>query len=228
MNTITTIKGCRDLKNCTNRTPLARLQFFRALSVVYANGDWRTAREKMSEPEVSALSPGFNARHAGTKYETRKPVMYGFCGPQFRKEVWADECDDVLMNHRGWFTDEDCSRTLRAFVYYLPHGRFGCGYADDSTGQRVYLLGVYTTVRAAASDADHEAQHYAEEEQQYNIRWNKAHALRQDETDAQDRLRCYLNNRNDTRTAGRELARMELSNLRDIRKELADYADIEI
>lgn len=227
-----TIKGYRNnsyshLLRC-NATPRLRLHFFRAVGATLAGQYWKNARANMSAPEVSPLSPGYNVRYPNTKYERRLPVMISFAGPQFRNEEWADECEGVRMDHRGWFSDEDCSKTLRAFVYDLPHGRFGCGYADSDSGERVYYLRVFDNVRDAASFADSEAQHYAEEEQEYNTRWNKAHALRADEREAVERLRAWLPSRNDKRTAARELAQCEIASIRSIRAELLnDYADIE-
>jgi hypothetical protein len=227
-----TIKGYRNnsyshLLRC-NATPRLRLHFFRAVGATLAGQYWKNARDNMSTPEVSPLSPGYNVRYPDTKYERRLPVMIAWNESNFRNEEWADECDAARIDHRGWFSDEDCTKTLRAFVYDLPHGRFGCGYADSDSGERVYYLRVFDNVRDAAGFADSEAQHYAEEEQAYNVRWNKVQSLRADEREAVQRLRAYLSARNDDRTAARELAEMEIANVRSIRDELTnDYADIE-
>lgn len=226
-----TIKGYRNNSYShllrANALPSLRLHFFKQVAVI-TGGDWRKAREAQHAPEVSPLSPGYNVRYPDTKHERRLPVMIAWNESNFRNEEWADECDGACINHRGWFSDEDCSKTLRAFVYDLPHGRFGCGYADSDSGERVYYLRVFDNVRDAASFADSEAQHYAEEEQEYNTRWNKAHALRADEREAVERLRAWLPSRNDKRTAARELAQCEIASIRSIRAELLnDYADIE-
>jgi hypothetical protein len=206
------------------RTPAARLAMFRQM---HSGGDWRKPRAAMHAPDVSPLSPGFNSKDYGVRSD-RYPVMTSYGGEQFRREQWADECGEVgRMEHSGWFSDADCSRTLRAFVFRLSHGRWGCGYADSDSGERVYLLEVHPDARSAAASADHEAQHYAEQEKEYSERCNEARKLRDERDEAQKRLRCYLASRNDQRTAGRELAAMELSNLRDIAKKLADYSDIE-
>jgi hypothetical protein len=229
MKAITTIKGYRNNVAPhmirTNATPWLRLHFFRTMAAVHG-GDWRKARAAMHAPEVSALSPGYNSKDYGVRTD-RYPVMVTYDGPQFRGEEWADECEGSGLDHRGWYSDADCSRTLRAFVFDLPHGRYGCGYADSDSGERVYLLEVHATVRDAAASADHEAQHYAEQEKEYNERWQAAQDARREVRECEERLRAYLSARNDTRTAARELAEMELSILRDLRKDAAQYADIE-
>jgi len=199
MKAITTIKGYRNdvapHMIRVNATPGLRLHFFRTMSAV-SGGDWRTAREKMHAPEVSALSPGFNSKDMGVR-EDRYPVMVAW-SEQFRNEEWADECEGVNMDHRGWYSDADCSRVLRAFVYDLPHGRYGCGYADSDTGERVYLLEVHHDVKSAAASADHEAQYYAEQEKEYNEKWHAARELREELAEHVRDLRAAFKCRNDS------------------------------
>lgn len=211
-------------------TPAARLAMFRALAASYPNNDWRTARAYMHALESAPLSPGFNTRNAGTKYETRTPIMYGFCGPQFRKEEYADKRDDVRTDHSGWYTDADCSATLRTFVFNLPGGRFGGGYADSDTGHRVYLLDVFDDAQDAYSNADSEAEYQAEESKEYSERWDAAHELRDDIDDLMKAARrLYV-----LRNAGvDDDVRAELSDtidaIRTKRDTLAnDYNDIEV
>jgi len=223
------IKGFTFNTGRTSRhaTPAARLALFRGLSASYAGGDWRKAREAMHAPESRPLWPGFNSRNSGTKYETRRPVMVTHSGEQFKGEQWADEAEGVRIDHRGWFSDADCSRTLRAFVFPLSRGRFGCGYADSDSGERVYYPCVFGEVRDAARFADSEAQYYAEAEQEYSQRYQAAQDARREVAESETRLRAYLSARNDSRTEARELARMELDNLRGFRKDAAQYNDID-
>jgi hypothetical protein len=207
------------------RTPAARLKLFRELSQ-----DWRTARDTMHAPEVSALSPGFNSKQYGIR-EERYPVMVAW-SEQFRGEQWADECEEAgrTVEHSGWYSDAYDSRTLRAFVFRLSRGRWGCGYADSDSGERVYLLEVHPDARSAARSADHEAQHYAEEEKEYNERWHAAHELRDDITrTGKEAKRLYkLRNDNECGDECRDELRGKLIALRDMRAKLAnDYADID-
>lgn len=224
---ITTIKGYHDhiLRNVTNRTPKQRLEFFRSIRPA----DWRAARETMHAPDSRPLWPGYNSRNSGTKYETRRPVMVTHSGAQFRNEQDAHEVDGVRMDHTGWYSDADCSRLLIAFVFSLPHGRFGCGYRDDDSGERVYYPCVFDNARDAASFADSEAQYYAEQEKEYSERWQAMQDLKRDiEASEKAIKRLYA-----LRNAGvdddvRDELREAVDTLRDERKKLADeFADID-
>lgn len=233
MQNIMAIKGyaAHTWRNVFNRTPAERLDFFRALSQSYASKDWRIARAAISTPKDAALSPGINSKNYGIRTDSY-PVMYGFADSAFRGEQWADECEEAgrTVDHQGWFSDADCSRALRAFVFRLSHGRYGCGYADTDSGQRVYLLEVHPNARSAAASADHEAQHYAEEEKEYSERWQAARELRDNNEDSRKEAKRLYKLRNDTECG--EECRSELREvLRVIRQrdeELRDnYSDIE-
>ena len=193
----------------TNRTPAQRLEFIRLLSSIYASKDWRTARATMYEPDTSELSPDYNSKDYGVR-EDRTPIMCAW-REQFRGETWADEFEGVNMNHRGWFSDEDCTRTLRAFVY------------------RAYLLEVHPTAQSAADSADHEAQYYAEKEQAFNERWNKANELREEIKEVTRRVREDVMLRYSPGCEyARDEARTALRMLRNNREKLAtDYKDCE-
>ena len=224
-----TIKGYRNhsyesLLRC-NATPWLRLHFFKAVGATLAGQYWKNARANMNAPEVSALSPGFNMKSNGERY----PIMHTFDGPQFRNEAWADEVDGVRMDHRGWFNDADCISTLRAFVYSLPHGRFGCGYADSDTGARVYLLEVHKDASSAAQSADYEARYHAEEEQRYSERWSEACILRDAIAELKEDTRRMFALRNmGTFEYCREEVRDNIDAIREKQKELkTDYSDIE-
>lgn len=225
------IKGFTFNTGRTSRhaTPAARLALFRGLSASYAGGDWRKAREAMHAPESRPLWPGFNSRNSGTKHETRRPVMVTHSGEQFKGEQWADEAEGVRIDHRGWFSDADCSRTLRAFVFPLSRGRFGCGYADSDSGERVYYPCVFDEVRDAASFADSEAQYYAEAEKEHNERWHAARELRDEIAEkAKEVKRLYVLRNSAVDDDVRDELAEAVDELRTMRKKLAnDYADID-
>lgn len=215
-----------------NALPSLRLHFFRSAATI-TGGDWRTARDKQHAPDVSALSPGYNSRPGyGFKPEQRTPVMVTFNGPQFRNECYVDEHKDTrcLYDHQGWYTDAYCSATLRAFVYDLPHGRFGCGYADSDTGERVYYLRVFDNVRDAASFADSEAQHYAEQEKEYNERWHAAREIVDEiEEEKPNMRRLYaLRNHPELGQDCRDELSLAIEVTRNLRDKLAtEYKDVE-
>lgn len=205
-----------------------RLTFLRNRAANRPGATWRDVREKNFSSDQRDLSPGFNSKDYGVRSE-RYPVMMSYGAPMFRAEQWADECDGVRIDHRGWFSDADCSRTLRAFVFRLSHGRWGCGYADSDSGERVYLLEVHPDAASAAASADHEAQHYAEEEKEYNERWQEARELRDDIANKGKSIkRLYaLRNAGVDSEVRAELLE-EIDELRKMRAALArDYADID-
>lgn len=193
--------------------------------------DWRAARAygfTNWADSHGALAQGVHTENAGTPFEEKSAIWYCHTGPQFRNETFIDMHDDVSgIDHRGWYADADCNAKLRALIFNLPHGRFGCGYENSDTGERVYFNSVHDDAQNAANFADCEAESAAEAAKEYDERWQEATRLDQEERDCVAALRCYLACRNDSRTAGRELARMEISNLRDWREKLAEYSDVE-
>ena len=209
------------------RTPAARLAFFKHESDMGGPKDWRAVRSRFYAPEVSPLSPGFNSKDYGVRKE-RTPVMLAYKAGQFRAEQWADECEEAgrTIEHSGWFSDADCSRTLRAFVFRLPHGRWGCGYADSDSGERVYLLEVHQDAKSAARSADHEAQHYAEEEKEYNERWHAAQDWQSDVFSKRKEVREGLALRNNPAFEYiREEVRADIEKLRDLYEKAEDHAE---
>lgn len=231
MRYLTDIKGFRDpMKNVTNRTPAQRLGLFRAVGATTSGQNWRSARENMHTPESRPLWPGFNTRNADTKYETRRPVMVTHSGEQFRREIDAHHADGIRMDHTGWYADADCSRLLIAFVFCLPHGRFGAGYRDDDSGERVYYPCVFSDVRSATSFADSEAQYYAEQEKAYNERWQAAHDLQDEIAEGEKGIKRLwaLRNHPDLGGDARDELTLDLAVLRNLRDKMKnDYSDIE-
>jgi hypothetical protein len=212
------------------RTPAARLALFRNLAESYTSKDWRTARAYMHAPDTSALSQGFNTENPGTPYERRRPVWTTFCGTQFRDEEFADKWDDVRIDHSGWFSDADCSRTVRGVVARLTHGRYLAGYYSSDNGERVYLAGVYDDVRTAADAADNEARRIAEDEREYSERWDAAHELDRDIKECAVEVARLFAIRNH-RTLGedaREALAHAVEKLREMRERRnAEFSDIE-
>lgn len=213
-----------------HRTPAERLALFRELAASSSGQNWRSYRENMHAPESRPLWPGFNTRNADTKHETRRPVMVTHSGEQFRREQWADEAEGVRIDHGGWYSDADCSRTLRAFVFPLSHGRWACGYADSDSGERVYYPCVFDEVRDAASFADSEAQYYAEAEKEHCERWQAARELADDIAEKKETCRRLFALRHVLGFEDcRDELRDELDAIREKQNELAtNYSDIEV
>jgi hypothetical protein len=181
--------------------------------------DWRVFRAQAMDVERhDDLSPGQQSDGAR--------IWYTHGDGPFRHERYADEVNGAHIDHTGWFISDEQDEKTRGIVGGLTHGRYIAGY-EDAGGARVYFDRVYDDEREAARGADREAEIVAESEREYNARWKKAQSLRDDAEEAEKRLRAYLAARNDKRTAARELAEMEIENLRSIRAELADYSDIE-
>ena len=157
--------------------------------------DWRAAR-----------ACGFDTWHAycgglsqGCNGDV--PVWYAHTGAEFRKEQFADECEDApraVRDCKGWYTGcEDARATYRGIVARLPHGRFIVGYYSSDNGERVYLPEIYTEEREAATAADDHARIYAERESDYQARWSAAERLRDQREEAERRLRELLALRHD-------------------------------
>lgn len=86
-------------------------------------------------------------------------------GQPFTRWRWADEV--VNLRHKGWFTDEHQTDTMRGIVGILPHNRFlagwslGEGMASEVDGR------IYDTPEDAAHAADSMAERAAEAEREY-------------------------------------------------------------
>jgi hypothetical protein len=193
--------------------------------------DWRAAREygfNNWAEAYSVLSQGFNDSDCGPA-GPKKAIWYCHTGEQFRDERNADEISGAGVNHHGWYSDADCSRTIYGIVGRLTHGRFIAGYANSDTSERVYLAEVYTDEKQAARAADHEAQRTAEDEKEYDESYQAASQLRDDMEQKLVRVRELIVMRN---LCGFEYVRDELRNelqaVRDMRAKLKnDYSDIQ-
>lgn len=85
---------------------------------------------------------------------------------------WCDEMEDSPVDHRGWFTDECQSDTIRGLVFRLPHGRgFLAGWSMGEGMASTVSRRVYSTERAAIRAADSMAESAAESERDYQDAW---------------------------------------------------------
>ncbi len=139
----------------------------------HAVADWRTARRYGFHDWADAHGALAQGRNTDPDDGVTYPIWYCHTGEQFRNETFIDQHENVAVSHRGWFNNEDCSSVLRAFIFNLPHGRFGCGYADSDTGERVYLNERHDDPQDAANSADCIAQRAAEEAKEHDERWHE-------------------------------------------------------
>ena len=131
---------------------------------------------------------------------------------QMHDEKDAHECAGG-PNHRGWYTDGDGTDKIIGVVASLPNGRFITGYRWASTGERVYLNGVYTDETEAARMADEHARVFAEAVMEDSARYE---AMRDAEDNAEEKrkvARLAIMARN-VSLEHREMAREAIDGLR--------------
>lgn len=157
------------------------------------------------------------------------PIAYCHDGPAFGRERFADEIESAHIRHRGWYVDDDGAHgTIRGLVVALPHGRFLSGYYSSDNDERVYYLEIETDEADAARYADGYAERMADEEREYNGRWNAAQDLEDKIESNFARLRECLALRNNPCFAQlRDEARDLMESIRKARETLkSDYADV--
>lgn len=205
-----------------------RLAALRARAATKNKPDWRAARDWTLNNGAGAfgeLSQGFNDSEYGP-LGPKRPVWYTHTGPKFRDERFCDDVDGG-PDHTGWFTRDDQSAKMRGIVGRLSHGRFIAGYHSSDNDERVYFADIYTDEREAARAADSEAERVAEDEREYNERWQAAREL----SDKCDELKRDISElfpmRHHARARRELVAACEF--LRDKRERLkSDYSDISI
>lgn len=193
--------------------------------------DWRAARKDTFLTDNDELSQGFNTKYAGSQYEKRMPVWSTFSAfSPFRREQFIDELDSVNIDHRGWFTDADCSRTLRGLVAYLSGGRFVAGYANSDTGEKVYFCKVFDCEKEAAWFADAEAKQLAEDEQAHDERYQAAQDLDHEISEVSRNVaRMFKLRHTDGFDSAADYRELEdgIAELRTLKDKRAEYNDIE-
>lgn len=99
------------------------------------------------------------------------------------RTAWADKVEGAHIDHRGWYTDEECEgygELIRGIVARLPNGRgflAGWSYGAQMTAV-VGIDTVYDTEKEAARAADGMAECAAEDE--------RDHAREQRESDERE------------------------------------------
>lgn len=160
-----------------------------------------------------------------------KPIWYTTSGPFFDRECFVDEIMEdgcrPPVDHRGWFADEGCSRTIRGLIVRLSHGRYMAGtYSNDNDGW-TYYPGIYDCWREAAYAADEYARKEAEAERYWDVHCIEAQGCQDEHEQTLARLReCLALRNNPCFTHLRDEVQSLVETLRDTREKLkTEYAD---
>jgi hypothetical protein len=99
--------------------------------------------------------------------------------PEFERRRWVENAskglrvvpasDIGVIDHNGWYLDDECSETVEGAVLLLPHGRCVPAIADPWI-RDAYLVDFHSVTddkRDAARWADSMAQQFAEREREY-------------------------------------------------------------
>lgn len=102
--------------------------------------------------------------------------------------------DEVLeLRHAGWYCDSYHDRTYRGQVWRLPARdgteRFIAGYMDSDGGRAIIEPEAFDCERDAARRADHMAERDAQEEREYDERWQEASRANDEREEARDALK---------------------------------------
>ena len=150
------------------------------------------------------------------------PIWYAHTGAAFPRETYADLCAEG-PDHRGWFTDVDCTTKARGIVVRLPHGKFLAGYEGDDNGERVYFPELFDDEDEAARRADSHAESFADDCREHDAKYREAQNLQTEAEDMAHQLAEKLALRNNPRFPdAREEARELLTELRELRQRLRD------
>lgn len=170
-----------------NLSAATRLQILRTLASARNKPSWRDARSVTFSTLEPFFSDGIN--DAGG-VRGRVPVLVSFEHPDYYgwRMTFADEVEHSAVDHTGWFTDEDCTRTLRGLVIRLPRGRFLAGYYSNDNGEYVIFREVFDSIRDAAQYGDKQAERLADDERDHNRRFHEAHDMQSRLDDIRERL----------------------------------------
>lgn len=108
-----------------------------------------------------------------------------------REYKFSDEILD--LRHTGWFRDSSQDSTYRGQVWRLPARdgaeRFIAGYMDSDGGLAIIEPEAFDCERDAARRADHMAERDAQEEREYDERWQEASRANDAREEARDALK---------------------------------------
>lgn len=131
---------------------------------------WRNVRGSTLKGFSAYFGTSCRGFNPGVRKGESIPVLTSFEAASLpvRDVRFADEMESAQIEHSGWYADsEGCGDRgiIRGIVARLPRGRFLSGYHWSDNGEYVLFVGqgqVFDDERDAASNADHEAERYAE------------------------------------------------------------------
>lgn len=103
--------------------------------------------------------------------------------------TYADQVEHSAVNHQGWYMDCDGSRgVLRGAVAAFSHGRYVPMAHNSDTGEWFVFDSLGDSARDTAYAADAYAKELAEQESEYQRRWQEANDMRERLEVIKDRL----------------------------------------
>lgn len=131
-------------------------------------GHWRAARVYGFADWASSCAAREAGRYCaapGLPGAPSLPLALTLLGPQFRGEGWADLVAGTAgpAAAPGWLVRHGAEEQVRGLVFSRNHGRFGAGYACNSSGSRAYFHRVFAQQAAAARFAMAAARAVAEQ-----------------------------------------------------------------
>ena len=141
------------------------------------SGSWTGRRFKVNTAYTTAPEP---IRGRATRAETTSYYDGSDFAPGLRM-AYADECDNVRIEHTGWYTDEEGQGELmRGVVLRLPHGRgFLAGWSLGNGMAATVERSIIDNERDAAYQADRIAELAAEKECEYQAKCRAADRARE-------------------------------------------------
>lgn len=152
--------------------------------------DWRKKRTctfSNVHMHTGSLSQGFNKK---------TPIWYDHTGQYFKRET---------INEIGWYT-EDSTSTVNGLIVALPHGKFMSGYIWKENGERVYFQDIYDNKNDAVSNADSEAEIFADTVNEHFEKFNMYRDIEQKLEDQKKELATRYALRNHKVLANRNVS----------------------
>lgn len=178
---------------------------------------WRDVRRYGLHNWMPAFCAGLNAG-----FNDGEPIYYTHAAQYFQGERFADECDSVNINRRGWYSDTGYNSKVRGIVVKLTRDKWLAGYYWSNNGERVYWAVLHESERDAALMADEHARVYAEscfeDSQKYDAAWQLQRSIEEKGEELEKAYAVRNNPRFNTRDECGEL----VADIRKMRARLAD------
>lgn len=179
------------MKTETSHFPLNRESSFTFASFTFPKFVWTLPRGTRAKRLERYKRPV-----CGPYSHAPKPNACGGCsfylGSDFMPGLrwsYCDKVDGARIEHRGWFTGEDCHQTIRGIVARLPKGRgFLAGWTMGESMASELQSTIYEDEVQAARAADRIAGTVAEKEREYQERESERQRLDDEMSEAVQEL----------------------------------------